>query len=223
MDVGVSNPTIATMGLSRSWGTRDRWGDSSVGAVAVGAAEAGVDGFAFGEGFVFVVPGGDAGFAELPAEEDDGAFELAGEGEAAFFEVGDLDADGFDLSEGVAGLLDGFFAFGAAAGGGYDVDAHAAGEEDGLGEGVHLGLEGGGGVGGGLGALEEALEEGQEGLGFGPGEDLGHGIGPAFPALAWCVALENRRAFVVVLFFILDVDGLDRMRGCCPVWGEAVS
>ena len=85
-------------------------------AFPLDAAEACVYGAALRVGFVFSVPTGNAGFAELPAEEDDGAFELAGEGEETFFEVGDLNADSVDLGEGIVGLFDGALALGAAAG-----------------------------------------------------------------------------------------------------------
>jgi hypothetical protein len=49
-----------------------------------------------------------------------------GELERPLFEIGDTGTDGFDLFDGVARLLHGFFAFSALAGGCRYIDAQAA-------------------------------------------------------------------------------------------------
>jgi hypothetical protein len=56
-------------------------------ALAVGAVEAGVEGLAASEAVFGGVPVGDGGLAELPAEEDGGAVDLAGEVEETGFEI----------------------------------------------------------------------------------------------------------------------------------------
>ena len=101
---------------------------------------------------------------------DDVLVELKGEFEQAGVEVFDFDADLVDFAEGVAGFFDGLVVLTLDGGDAEEVNTHAAGEKDGLVEGLKSVLARGGDAGGGLGALQQGVKHGDEGLRFWQGE-----------------------------------------------------
>ncbi len=147
-----------------------------VGAVVVAAEEAVVQGLAVVVALVGGAVCGDAGFALRPAEEDDIFVELEREFEQAGVEVFHFDTDLVDFAEGGACVFHGFVVFALDGGDAKQVNAHAAGEEDGLVKRLQGMLACSGDAGGGLGALEKGVEHGNERLRFWQGE------GPHLPS-----------------------------------------
>jgi hypothetical protein len=94
------------------------------------ALDAFVDGLASGEAFFGAMPVGDFFFSEFPTQQDDFAFDFAGEVEESDVEVFDLHAGGVNFGDGIFDALQRFLALGLTAGELRDVDECSAIEED---------------------------------------------------------------------------------------------
>src|SRR5947209_11580465 len=88
-----------------------------------------IDGLAAGVPFLQIVPMRDLFFTHLPAEQNCLTFDDAREVEQTHIEILYLNAGGVDFGYRILNALNGFVAFGAAAGGFADLNQQAAGKE----------------------------------------------------------------------------------------------
>lgn len=143
---------------------------------SLGSRDALIDGLATGESFVGAMPVGDGLFAQLPAEKDGAAFDLAGKVEQADVDVFYLHANGVDFRQGILGALLGFDALGFAAGQGDDIKKHSAIHEDSVLQRLLLSLDRLHQFLAGNRSAKKGLEHRQQGVGFVESKrPVGHG------------------------------------------------